>query len=286
MNLALIVLLGCFLGVNANCQELKSGQSAFKALSSTQTISIWLESCEKIEKADKPPQTIVGSAEFQKYQEYFSLLPLMTKENLEFCEKLKRANDAPKIEIDYRVILSSAMEKALKDHDPEFKILSSKHFHPYALATYKFGDAGCASKYYRPLGSPSAVIGDFNNDNKLDVAVLGYTKKPKGAMEYKPSEKFLKRLVILISEQDKYKAHVRNIEELPKNFDPQQPSINLYWIEIVKNGEKITNCAEETLELSADAVRVKDTEKEDGGLILYYENHKIDSFSLCYYGGR
>ena len=283
MNSKFIVLLSCFLVINANCQEFESIQSKFQVLPSTQAISIGLESCKKIEEAGKISEVIVGSAAFQEFkQKYLPLLPLMTKENLEFCEKLKKANDVPRIEINYTIILSSAMEKALKDYDLGFRILPSKHFHPYTFASCKFGNTDYASKYYRILGSPSAIIGDFNSDDKLDIAIIGYKKKPKGVMEYKPSKRFLKTLLILVSEQGRYKVFDRNIGELPENFDPQQPSMDLYRIEVVKKREKVTNCAGENLELKADGIRIRDTEKGDGGLILYYENHEMNSFLLCY----
>ncbi len=283
-----IALLSGFFAVNANCQGFGAIQPEYRASVSTQTIHIGLESCKKIEELGEIPEVHIGSAAMREFeQKYLSLLPLVSEENRKFCEKLKKSNDIPRIEIDYTLILSSAMLKALKDYDPGFKILPLRHFHPYAFASYRFGDAERALKYYRILSSPAAVIGDFNGDDKLDMAILGYRMKPKGIMEYKPNGKFLKTLLIMVSEQDEYKVFDRNIMEFPDNFDPhfdtRQPVTHLYRIEIVKKGEKITNCAEGVLELKTDAIRVKDTEEEDGGgVILYYENHKINDFLLCY----
>lgn len=260
-------------------------QTKYHTIKSTQTINIDLEFCKKLKKAkaELPAVEILPANTTKNYEPmYYSLLPYMTDENTKFCEKLEKANETPRIEIDYKVILSSAMEKTLKEHEPTFKIFSSKHFNPYIISSYKFGEPFYAHEYYRIFQSPSAVIGDFNGDNKLDVVLLGYKHKPQGVMEYQPSKKFLMLLVFIISKDAGYKVFTRNIRELPETFDPEKPSKDFYWLELVKKGEKITNCAGDFLELKADGIKQLDTEEGDGGQIFYYENGQINSFFLCY----
>lgn len=81
----------------------------------------------------------------------------------------------PRVEMEYKITLSSAMGSALKVYDPEFEIWSAQNFHPMLRGLYEY-------KSFEPWRSflayqtPSAVIGDFNGDDIPDVILLGHSK--------------------------------------------------------------------------------------------------------------
>lgn len=92
----------------------------------------------------------------------------------------------PRIDWKYTIVLTSAMQKALKDYDPDFRIWEPDDFHPalYDNAIRIF-----------PWQSLSVVFGDFNGDGILDAALGGYSKK------------YPMLIIVLMSQsRDNYKA--------------------------------------------------------------------------------
>ncbi len=84
------------------------------------------------------------------------------------------ASDKPvikKLNDEYTIVLPVSMQKALDVYDPEFKVRPMKEFDQFYVENnvYKVSE-----KEF-----PSAVIGDFNGDNILDAAILGYSKNKK-----------------------------------------------------------------------------------------------------------
>ncbi len=75
-------------------------------------------------------------------------------------------NMEPRMKIDYEVELSSSMKKALKEKNSDFKIWKRVNFASQVTSEYK----------YTAYQSPSAVFGDFNGDNIIDVVLMGYGK--------------------------------------------------------------------------------------------------------------
>jgi hypothetical protein len=84
------------------------------------------------------------------------------------------ADFRPKIEIEYKVILSTGMEDALKAYDPEFEPWKALDFEPFLRNIYTYGPA--TGEYFRTYQTLSAVIGDFNGDKIPDIALLGHNK--------------------------------------------------------------------------------------------------------------
>lgn len=81
----------------------------------------------------------------------------------------------PEVQIEYKVALSSAMETALRNYDPEFEIWGAKAFAPLLRNIYEYKSAGHSRPFFA-WQTPSAVIGDFNGDNLPDAALLGRNK--------------------------------------------------------------------------------------------------------------
>lgn len=80
----------------------------------------------------------------------------------------------PKIEIEYKVTLSTGMEAALKAYDPEFEYWKAQAFDPFLRDVYTYGPS--TGEYFRTYQVLSAVIGDFNGDKIPDIALLGHNK--------------------------------------------------------------------------------------------------------------
>lgn len=100
-------------------------------------------------------------------------------------------NIIPRIDFEYKVILSTGMELALKKYDPEFYIFEANTYYPimrkvYPYKVFWFDRAGVTG-----YQTPAVVIGDFNGDVKADAVLIGRNKTHK------------KQLVIL-SDGDKY----------------------------------------------------------------------------------
>ncbi len=72
------------------------------------------------------------------------------------------------MEISYDVVLSSAMNEALKKRHPDFKIWKQVNFDPEVVKEYR----------YTFRQAPSVVFGDFNGDNIVDAVLMGYNKLP------------------------------------------------------------------------------------------------------------
>ena len=101
------------------------------------------------------------------------VLTLVCMGNLSFAQDNKLSETTfeigvkPEVRIDYNVVLSSAMNEALKKWNPDFRICKRVNYAPEIIREYKY-------TYFR---SPSAVFGDFNRDNIIDVVLTGYTNK-------------------------------------------------------------------------------------------------------------
>lgn len=85
-------------------------------------------------------------------------------------------NVPPRIDFEYKVILSTGMDLALKEYDPEFHVLEANNFHPLLRKTYPykvfwFDRAGVIG-----YQTPPAVIGDFNGDANPDAVLIGRNK--------------------------------------------------------------------------------------------------------------
>ncbi|MBI5178701.1 MAG: hypothetical protein HZA04_05530 [Nitrospinae bacterium] len=82
----------------------------------------------------------------------------------------------PRIEVEYKVFLSTGMTAALNKYDPEFKIWRAQDFHTMWRGLYDYKSFQ-PSRSFLAYQTPSAVIGDFNGDGIPDAALSGHTKK-------------------------------------------------------------------------------------------------------------
>jgi hypothetical protein len=106
-----------------------------------------------------------------KFEEKRGLIDEIKKNNTSYI-----IGEKPQIEVnkktgDYTIILSSEMDKALKEYEKKhygypFNILNAKNFKKDIINSYPFG-------IYQ---SPSAVFGDFNGDGIIDVVLMGQTE--------------------------------------------------------------------------------------------------------------
>jgi len=107
----------------------------------------------------------------------FFLLPF-AGEAAENASSSAQPADEPRIKYSYEVVLTTAMNKALKEYSPEFRISIkeySSEFRIFNMEDY--------SEEMRSLQSPpvelssktcySAIFGDFNGDKRIDAAVFG-----------------------------------------------------------------------------------------------------------------
>ena len=65
--------------------------------------------------------------------------------------------------VEYRIVLPDDMERALRAFDPSFKIWEQSDYSVKDIRRYPFS----------LQSTPSAVIGDFNGDGRLDCALAG-----------------------------------------------------------------------------------------------------------------
>lgn len=82
------------------------------------------------------------------------------------------AASKPKIEVEYKVVLSTMMEAALTAYDPEFRIWEARDFEPFLRDIYTYGPS--SGRYFHTYQVLSAVIGDFNGDKISDIVLIGH----------------------------------------------------------------------------------------------------------------
>ena len=68
--------------------------------------------------------------------------------------------------VEYRIVLPDDMERALRAFDPSFKIWEQSDYSVKDIRRYPFS----------LQSTPSAVIGDFNGDGRLDAVLAGRNK--------------------------------------------------------------------------------------------------------------
>lgn len=91
----------------------------------------------------------------------------------------------PRINYSYTVVLTPAMEKAIKEYNPTFQVYDNAlNIDYYAYSGTKISS----------LQSPSAVFGDFNGDGEIDAALDGHT------------ETHYMMTIVLLSEGEKYRT--------------------------------------------------------------------------------
>lgn len=138
----------------------------------------------------------------------------------------------PRIDINYTIVLSSPMIKALNDYDSEFKIYQARHYATWARRLYDYKSYESWSGSYMGYQTPSAVIGDFNGDKIADIAVSGVSKKYRAVL-------------VLISNGQNYKVIAVNKGMFEKEynfnffFDKKAKSDMCASLELMPRGETI-----------------------------------------------
>jgi hypothetical protein len=94
------------------------------------------------------------------------------------------------IEVDYSIYLSTHIQNLIYNLIPKFEIYKAKDLDPIIIKLYEF-KTFMPWRPFMAYQTPTAVIGDFNGDNKLHLVVSGRN----------PKEKIT---VALITEKDNY----------------------------------------------------------------------------------
>ncbi|MDO8805430.1 MAG: hypothetical protein Q7R35_13490 [Elusimicrobiota bacterium] len=81
----------------------------------------------------------------------------------------------PRIDFEYKIILSTGIELALKKYDPEFQVLKAEDFNPLLRKIYPY-KVLWFDRTITGYQTPPAVIGDFNGDAKPDAVLIGRNK--------------------------------------------------------------------------------------------------------------
>lgn len=172
-------------------------------------------------------------------------------QNNKSLKLIQAKNDIkPKVEIDYKIILSTPMAKALKKRKPDFRIWKRKNFTPESVEKYE----------YKVSQSPSVVFGDFNGDNVIDAILSGHNK--------------INELIIAIvskSNSGEYKVieiYMKYGEWNLKNSNPDSISyVDLILVlhhkgEIIKS-DKPNRCSERILKTDAFGVKNFDIKNKE-----------------------
>ena len=173
----------------------------------------------------------------------------------------------PKIEVEYKVLLSTGMEAALKAYDPEFEIWKAQDFDPFLRNVYTYGPT--PGEYFRTYQTLSAVIGDFNGDKIPDVALLGHNKTHD------------KRIVILSKDTGYVIVELLNYPLT----DPLFPTAKKgdgnigQCLELVPSGKIKAELAYNRPELNLKTTAFK-YGGEQGSTLYYYQDGKFIDYSL------
>lgn len=95
------------------------------------------------------------------------------------------------IEVDYSIHLSTYIQKLICNLIPQFEIYKPKDLEPLIIKLYEF-KTFMPWRSFMTYQTPTAVIGDFNGDNKPDLVVSGRNQKEK-------------IVIALISEKENYR---------------------------------------------------------------------------------
>lgn len=180
----------------------------------------------------------------------------------------KDAAFKPKIEVEYKVVLSTGMEAALTIYDPEFKIWEARDFEPFLRDIYTYGPS--PGRYFHTYQVLSAVIGDFNGDKISDIVLIGHNKTHE------------KRIVLISSTTDYSVVELLNHPLHDPLFSPtaHKGGGNIgQCLEFVSPGKIKAEPAYNRPELNL----VNDAFKfggETGSILYYYENGKFVDYAM------
>lgn len=175
----------------------------------------------------------------------------------------------PRIEVEYKVVLSSAMETALVKYDPDFKVWEARSFSPLLRGIYEYKSFH-PWKTFLSWQMPAAVIGDLNGDNMPDAVLLGRNKTHG-------------RRIALLSSGESYSV-VEFTEDYPL-VDPLTPNYRIgnnleEYLEFIAprkiNAEPAYDRPE--LDLKTDAFKFGVFEKSSG--IYIYKDGKFVDYTL------
>jgi len=176
----------------------------------------------------------------------------------------------PKVEVEYKVELSSAMAIALQDYDPEFQIWDAHSFSPILRGIYEYKSFQ-PWKQYLAFQTPSAVIGDFNGDAIPDIALLGHNKTTG------------KRIVVLSSNTGYL------VQEFTRSYplsDPLRPDSKIghqnieEYLEFVPQSKIKANTAYKRPELDLKTDAFKFGVFERSSSIYIYKDAKFHNYTL------
>lgn len=177
--------------------------------------------------------------------------PLLFAQNNKSIKSFQAiTNIESKIEIDYRITLSTPMAKALKKRKPDFRIWKRERFKPGSIKNYS----------YKTFQSPSAVFGDFNGDEIIDAILMGHDKINEWiiAIVSKPDRKEYKVIEIWI------KFGLWNSKNMqPGSVTDSDLILVLHHKGEIIKSDKPNRCSERILKTDAFGVKNFDSENKE-----------------------
>ena len=168
----------------------------------------------------------------------------------------------PRVEIEYKIELSSAMKTALEKHEPDFEIWGAQDFVPEIRQWYTYQ---CFKPWRSFLAyqTPSIIIGDLNDDKAPDVVLLG-------------NDKICPVIIVLLSKNKEYEVIRLTDFPLYSNEEKEELEVLLEYVP----PQKIQTVYENNrlLDLKNDAFSVVAFEKCSS--LYYYSNGKFVQYGL------
>jgi hypothetical protein len=124
------------------------------------------------------------------------------------------------LRIEYKVILSSAIQNAVNTYDPDFVLWEQSDYRVENIRAYPFS----------LQSTPSVVIGDFNDDGKIDAVLAGRNTQGYPVLAVLSSNTALYRVIPIQEggQLDWFKENGKPIPKIAYNILSFQPKGKIY----------------------------------------------------------
>lgn len=180
----------------------------------------------------------------------------------------------PKIEIEYKIILSTGMRTALKEYDPEFKIWKMQDFNSMLRMGFYSFKPDRPGRHFLAYQTPSAVIGDFNGDNIPDIVLLGH-------------DKIREKVIVILSKNSKY--HIIELIKYPLTYSALEPGYKISggnveaYLRLISPGKIKAAPAYDRPELDIKTDAFEFGMFERASDLYYYSDGKFIKYALSSY---